>query len=171
MIKNLASSAIVGGILVVIVCFLFLRRFRSSLIVTMSIPLAIISSFIGLYFMGYTFNVISLMSLAIAMGIVVDDAIVVLENVIRHIDGGEDPKTAAITGASEVGLAVAASALSIVAVFIPLLFVKGIAGILFSQLAFVMIIAIFISTIPFFCITCKGCIKPRNTFFTKQCFD
>ncbi|MCD4744024.1 MAG: efflux RND transporter permease subunit, partial [Desulfobacteraceae bacterium] len=174
MIKNLAAAAIVGGILVIIICFLFLRRFRSSLIVTISIPLAIISSFIGLYFMGYTFNVISLMSLAIAMGLVVDDAIVVLENVVRHIDGGEDPKTAAITGASEVGLAVAASALSIVAVFIPLLFVKGIAGILFSQLAFVMIIALLISYLVSITLTpmaCSRLIRPLSERKTNRVFE
>jgi HAE1 family hydrophobic/amphiphilic exporter-1 len=174
MIKNLASAAIVGGILVVIVCFLFLRRFRSSLIVTMSIPLSIISSFIGLYFMGYTFNVISLMSLAIAMGMVVDDAIVVLENVVRHIDGGEDPKTAAVTGASEVELAVAASALSIVAVFVPLLFVKGIVGILFSQLAFIMIVVMLTSYLVSITLTpmaCSRLIRPLSERRTNRLFE
>lgn len=174
MIKNLAEAAIVGGILVVLVCFLFLRRFRSSLIVAMSIPLSIIASFIGLYFMGHTFNVISLMSLAIAMGMVVDDAIVVLENVIRHIDGGEDPKTASISGASEVGLAVAASALSIVAVFIPLLFVKGIAGILFSQLAFIMIIVMLISYLVSITLTplaCSRLIRPLSERKTNRVFE
>ncbi len=173
MIKNLAEAAIVGGVLVVIVCFLFLRRFRSSLIVTMSIPLSIIASFIGLYFMGYTFNVISLMSLAIAMGMVVDDAIVVLENVVRHIDGGEDPKTAAVTGASEVGLAVAASALSIVVVFVPLLFVKGIAGILFTQLAFIMIVAILASYLVSITLTpmaCSRLIRPFRERKTNRLF-
>jgi HAE1 family hydrophobic/amphiphilic exporter-1 len=174
MIKNLASAAIVGGILVVIICFLFLRRFRSSLIVTMSIPLSIISSFIGLYFMGYTFNVISLMSLAIAMGMVVDDAIVVLENVVRHIDGGEDPKTAAVTGASEVELAVAASALSIVAVFVPLLFVKGIVGILFSQLAFIMIVVMLTSYLVSITLTpmaCSRLIRPLSERRTNRLFE
>jgi HAE1 family hydrophobic/amphiphilic exporter-1 len=173
MIKNLAAAAIVGGILVVIVCFLFLRRFRSSLIVTMSIPLSIIASFIGLYFMGYTFNVISLMSLAIAMGMVVDDAIVVLENVVRHIDGGEDPKTAAVTGASEVGLAVAASALSVVVVFVPLLFVKGIAGILFSQLAFIMIVVMLTSYLVSITLTpmaCSRLIRPFRERKTNRLF-
>ena len=165
MMKSLAGSAIVGGILVVVVCFLFLRRYRSSLIVTLAIPLSIVASFIGLYFMGYTFNVISLMSIAIAMGMVVDDAIVVLENVVRHIDGGEDPKTAAVTGASEVGMAVAASALSIVVVFIPLLFVKGIAGILFSQLALIMVVVISASNFVAMTLTpmaCSRLIRPLS---------
>ena len=174
MIRNLSESAIVGGILVVIVCFLFLRRFRSSLIVTMSIPLSIVGSFVGLYFMGYTLNLISLMSLSIALGMVVDDAIVVLENVVRHIDEGEAPKTAAVSGASEVGLAVAASALTIVAVFVPLLFVEGISGILFSQLAFIMIIVI--STSYFVAITltpmaCSRLIRPRSQRKSNKLFE
>jgi HAE1 family hydrophobic/amphiphilic exporter-1 len=174
MIKSLAGSAIVGGILVVIVCFLFLRRYRSSLIVTLAIPLSIVASFVGLYFMGYTFNVISLMSIAIAMGMVVDDAIVVLENVIRHIDGGEDPKTAAVTGASEVGMAVAASALSIVVVFIPLLFVKGIAGILFGQLAFIMVVVISTSNFVAMTLTpmaCSRLIRPLSKRKTNRVFE
>jgi len=174
MIKSLAGSAIVGGILVVIVCFLFLRRYRSSLIVTLAIPLSIVASFVGLYFMGYTFNVISLMSIAIAMGMVVDDAIVVLENVVRHIDGGEDPKTAAVTGASEVGMAVAASALSIVVVFIPLLFVKGIAGILFSQLAFIMVVVITTSNFVAMTLTpmaCSRLIRPLSKRKTNRVFE
>ena len=174
MIKSLAGSAVVGGILVVIVCFLFLRRYRSSLIVTLAIPLSIVASFVGLYFMGYTFNVISLMSIAIAMGMVVDDAIVVLENVIRHIDGGEDPKTAAVTGASEVGMAVAASALSIVVVFIPLLFVKGIAGILFSQLAFIMVVVIATSNFVAMTLTpmaCSRLIRPLSKRKTNRVFE
>ena len=174
MIKSLAGSAIVGGILVVIVCFLFLRRYRSSLIVTLAIPLSIVASFVGLYFMGYTFNVISLMSIAIAMGMVVDDAIVVLENVIRHIDGGEDPKTAAVTGASEVGMAVAASALSIAVVFIPLLFVKGISGILFSQLAFIMVVVISTSNFVAMTLTpmaCSRLIRPLSKRKTNRVFE
>ena len=174
MIKSLAGSAIVGGILVVLVCFLFLRRYRSSLIVTLAIPLSIVASFVGLYFMGYTFNVISLMSIAIAMGMVVDDAIVVLENVIRHIDGGEDPKTAAVTGASEVGMAVAASALSIVVVFIPLFFIKGIAGILFSQLAFIMVVVISTSNFVAMTLTpmaCSRLIRPLSKRKTNRVFE
>jgi HAE1 family hydrophobic/amphiphilic exporter-1 len=124
--------------------------------------------------MGYTFNVISLMSIAIAMGMVVDDAIVVLENVVRHIDGGEDPKTAAVTGASEVGMAVAASALSIVVVFIPLLFVKGIAGILFSQLAFIMVVVISTSNFVAMTLTpmaCSRLIRPLSKRKTNRVFE
>ncbi|MBW1773589.1 MAG: efflux RND transporter permease subunit [Deltaproteobacteria bacterium] len=173
MIKNLAGAAIVGGVLVIVVCFLFLRRFRSSLIVTLAIPFSIIAAFFGLYAMGNTLNVISLMSLCIAMGMVVDDAIVVLENVIRHIDEGETPKAASVVGASEVGTAVIASALSIVSVFAPLLFVKGLAGILFSQLAFVMIVVI--STSNFVALTltpmlCSRLVRPLSERKTNRVF-
>jgi HAE1 family hydrophobic/amphiphilic exporter-1 len=142
MINSLAEAAIVGGLLVIVVCFLFLRRFRTSLVVTLAIPFSIVVAFIGLFVMGYTINVISLMSLAIAVGMVVDDAIVVLENIVRHVDDGKPPKPAAVEGASEVGMAVAASTLTIVAVFAPLLLVKGIAGIIFGQLAFMILITI-----------------------------
>ena len=145
MINNLTKAAVVGGILVIIVCFLFLRRFRTSLVVTLAIPFSIVVAFIGLFAMGYTINVISLMSFAIAVGMVVDDSIVVLENIVRHVDEGVAPKQAAVDGASEVGMAVAASSLSIVAVFAPLLLVKGIAGIIFGQLAFMILVIILAS--------------------------
>jgi len=142
MINSLAEAAIVGGLLVIVVCFLFLRRFGTSLVVTLAIPFSIVVAFIGLFAMEYTINVISLMSLAIAVGMVVDNAIVVLENIVRHVDDGKSPKPAAVEGASEVGMAVAASTLTSVAVFAPLLLVKGIAGIIFGQLAFMILITI-----------------------------
>jgi HAE1 family hydrophobic/amphiphilic exporter-1 len=145
MINNLTEAAVVGSLLVIVVCFLFLRRFRTSLVVTVAIPFSIIIAFIGLFAMGYTINVISLMSLAIAVGMVVDDAIVVLENIVRHVDDGKSPRLAAVEGASEVGMAVVASTLTIVAVFAPLLLVKGIAGIIFGQLAFIILITILAS--------------------------
>lgn len=145
MINSLAEAAVVGGLLVIVVCFLFLRRFRTSLVVSMAIPFSIIIAFIGLFVMDYTINVISLMSLAIAVGMVVDDAIVVLENIVRHVDDGKPPRLAAVEGTSEVGMAVAASTLTIVVVFAPLLLVKGIAGIIFGQLAFIILITILAS--------------------------
>ena len=145
MINNLTESAAVGGILVIVVCFLFLRRFRPSLVVTLAIPFSIVVAFISLFIMQYTINIISLMSLAIAVGLVVDDSIVVLENIVRHLDEGNSPKQASVDGASEVGMAVTASTLTIVAVFAPLLLVKGIAGIIFGQLAFIILVTIMAS--------------------------
>lgn len=145
MINNLAETAVIAAVLVIVVCILFLRRFRTSLVVTLAIPLSIVVVFIGLFAMGYTVNVISLMSLSIAVGLVVDDAIVVLENIIRHMEKGQSPKQAAVEATSEVGMAVSASTLTIVVVFAPLLLIKGIAGIIFGQLAFVMLITIMAS--------------------------
>jgi len=165
MIKNLTEAALLGGMLVIIICFAFLRRFRSSIVVTLAIPISIVSAFIGLYFMGYTLNVISLMSLAIAVGMVVDDAIVVLENVVRHVDEGSDPKTASIIGTSEVGMAVITSTLTIVVVFAPLLFVKGIAGIIFNQLAFMILVTIMASlfvSLTLIPMACSRLLRPRN---------
>jgi len=173
MIKNLTESALLGGTLVIIICFLFLRRLRTSLVVTLAIPLSMVAAFIGLYFMGYTLNVISLMSLAIAVGMVVDDAIVVLENVVRHVDEGSDPVSAAVAGASEVGMAVAAATLTIVAVFAPLLFVKGIAGIIFSQMAFMILVTIMASLFVSLTLTpmaCSRLLRPRNKRKTNLVF-
>ena len=174
MMYNLTESAVVGVVLVVIICFLFLRRFRTSLLVTLAIPFSIIAAFIGLYFFGYTLNVISLMSLAIAVGMVVDDAIVVLENVVRHVDEGADPKKAAVAGASEVGMAVAASTLTIVAVFAPLLFVKGLAGIVFGQLAFVVLVTILVSLFVSLTLTpmaCSRMLRPRGQKKSNRLFE
>ena len=159
MIKNLARSAAVGGILVIIVCFLFLRRLRTSLVVTIAIPFSVVAAFLGLYSMGYTINVISLMSLVIAAGMVVDNAIVVLENVVRHVDEGAEPKSASVAGASEVAGAVTASTLTTVAVFAPLLFVKGIAGIIFDQLAFMVLITILASLFVSLTLTPMACSR------------
>ncbi|MEA2062176.1 MAG: efflux RND transporter permease subunit, partial [Gemmatimonadota bacterium] len=108
-------------------------------------PFSMIISFIFLYMFDYTINMVTLMSLAIAIGMVVDDAIVVLENIARHVEEGEHVAEASIFGASEVGLAVSASALSVVAVFVPMMFITGLVGIMFKQLAFVVSITILAS--------------------------
>ncbi len=166
MIKNLGEAAVVGAVLVVIVCLVFLRRVRSSLVAVLAMPVSVVSAFIGLYFMGYTLNVISLMSLAISLGMVVDDAIVVLENIIRHIDEGEELTCASIAGTSEVALPVVASTLTIVVVFVPLLFIKGIAGIIFSQLAFIIIVTIMASLFAALTIipmACARLLRPKES--------
>ena len=111
----------------------------------MTIPVSLIGAFIYLYFSGNTLNIISLSSLAIAIGMVVDDAIVIIENVTRHVERGARPREAAIFGSTEVGLAVMASTLTIVAVFFPLVFITGLSGILFRQLGFMVTITILIS--------------------------
>ena len=144
-ISNLSETIIYAFIFVLIVVMVFLRRWRAALIVLLTIPVSLIGAFTYLYFSGNTINVISLSSLAIAIGMVVDDAIVILENVTRHVERGARPREAAIFGSSEVGLAVMASTMTIVAVFFPLVFITGLSGILFSQLGFMVTITILIS--------------------------
>ncbi len=146
MVNNLKSSLYVGGLLVVVVTFLFLRRMRSSLIVAITIPFSLIVTFFAMYLIGFTLNLISIMSLTIAIGMVVDNAIVVLENITRHLEqSGSDPRKAAVDGANEVGLAVTASTLTTVAVFLPLVFLGGIAGILFKQLGILVTLTLMAS--------------------------
>jgi len=144
-INNLAETILYAFIFVSIVIIIFLRKWRAALIVLLTIPVSLIGAFVYLYFSGNTINIISLSSLAIAIGMVVDDAIVILENTTRHVERGARPREAAIFGSSEVGLAVMASTLTIVAVFFPLVFITGLSGILFNQLGFMVTITILIS--------------------------
>lgn len=144
-INNLAEAVILGAIFVSIVILLFLRKWRATLIILLTLPVSLIGAFIYLYFTGNTINIISLSSLSIAVGMVVDDAIVILENITRHVERGARPREAAIFGSTEVGLAVTASTLTIVAVFFPLVFISGLAGILFNQLGFLVTVMILIS--------------------------
>ncbi len=142
-IHDLAHTLLIAGVLVVLVTVVFLRRMRASLIVVLTIPFSLIIAFIMMYSAGYTINVVSLMSLSIAIGMVVDNAIVVLENITRHVEeGGERPSEAAVAAAGEVGTAIAASTLTTIAVFAPLAFVTGLSGIVFKQLAFVVSITL-----------------------------
>ncbi len=144
-LNNLSETVILGGLIVILVIFVFLRRIRSSLIVALTIPFSLIIAFFAFLLLDYTINMVSLMSLAIAVGLVVDDAIVVLENITRHIESGSRPSEAAVYGTSEVGLAVMASTLTVVAVFAPMLFAGGLTGIMFTQLAAAVIITILAS--------------------------
>lgn len=153
MIGNLSNSVAVGGLLVVLICFVFLRSVRSSLIISMAIPFSIIIAFIFMFFMGFTLNVMSLMSLAIAAGMVVDNAIVALENITRHVEDGEDVPTASVNGAQQVASALIAASLTTIAVFAPLIFVEGIAGIIFGQLAFMIFVTIVASLLVSFTLT------------------
>lgn len=133
--SNLSSTIWYAGLFVILVVFLFLREVRSSVIVILTIPTSLIVAFIAMKLLGYTINIFSLISLIIAIGMVVDNAIVVLENITRHIENGVRPKQAAIFGTSEMGNAITASTLTTICVFIPLMFTGGIVGILFKQLA------------------------------------
>jgi HAE1 family hydrophobic/amphiphilic exporter-1 len=144
-LANLRGSLITGGILVVIVTWVFLLRLRSSMIIAVTIPVSLISVFTVMYVCGYTLNIISLCSLTIAVGMVVDNAIVVLESVTRHLHHTGDPMGAAVAGAQEVALAISGSTLTTIVVFLPLLFTTGITGILFKQLAVVVTTTLVVS--------------------------
>jgi HAE1 family hydrophobic/amphiphilic exporter-1 len=145
-IDSLVETVVYALLFVVIVVFLFLGRWRATLIICITIPLSLISSFIYLAISGNTINIISLSSLSIAIGMVVDDAIVVLENVTTHIERGSDPKQAAVHGTNEVAISVIASTLTMIAVFFPLTMVSGMSGVLFRQLGWMMCAIMFVST-------------------------
>ncbi len=141
-VRNLRLSLIMGICLVILVTLFFLRQLRSALIVALAIPFSLIISFVLMYWSGYSINLVSLMSLAIASGMVVDNAIVVLENIVRHLERGGRPSTAAIFGASEMGLAITASTATTVVIFLPMMFLTGLVGVIFKQLAFVVTVTL-----------------------------
>jgi HAE1 family hydrophobic/amphiphilic exporter-1 len=146
-IAGLEETILYAFLFVVLVVLFFLGRWRATIIIILTIPISLIAAFIYLAATGGTLNIISLSSLSIAIGMVVDDAIVVLENITKHIEKGSRPSSAAIHGTNEVATAIVASTLTIVAVFFPLTLVGGLAGILFDQLGWMVTIIIIISMI------------------------
>ena len=144
-ITNVQEHAMVGGILVVLIIFAFLRDLRSTLIVCTSIPVSVIGTFALLYFGGFTLNTMTFGGLALGIGMIVDAAIVVLENTHRHLHMGKDKMTAAIDGSEEVWSAILASTLTHIAVFVPLLFLSGTASIMFTQLSVVVMFSLAMS--------------------------
>ncbi|MDD2240267.1 MAG: efflux RND transporter permease subunit [Kiritimatiellae bacterium] len=133
-ISNVAMTIRWAFVFVVLTAFFFLRNVRSALIIALTIPFSLILAIIFLWTMGWTINIISLASLAIAMGMVVDNAVVVLENITTKVDKGMAPREAAMFGSEEVGMAISASTLTTIVVFVPLIFLEGEAGIMFKQL-------------------------------------
>ncbi len=146
-IASLVETVLYALLFVVIVVFFFLGRWRATLIITITIPISLIASFIYLAVTGNSLNIVSLSALSISIGMVVDDAIVVLENVTTHIERGSDPKQAAIHGTNEVAVSVIASTLTLIAVFFPLTLVTGMTGVLFRQLGWMVTIMMIISTV------------------------
>lgn len=145
-IASLEETVLYALLFVMIVVFLFLGRWRATLIIVITIPVSLIASFIYLAATGNTLNIVSLSALSISIGMVVDDAIVVLENVTTHIERGSDPKQAAVHGTNEVAISVVASTLTLIAVFFPLTMVTGMTGVLFRQLGWMVCIMMVIST-------------------------
>ena len=145
-INSLAESIMYALLFVVLVVLFFLGRWRATIIIGLTIPIALIVGFIYLLAVGSSLNIISLCSLTVAIGMVVDDAIVVLENITKHIDRGSSPREAAIYATNEVWISVIATTLVIVAVFVPLTMLPGLAGILFKELGWIVTIAVCTST-------------------------
>ena len=145
-INSLKDTILITFIVVMAVVFLFLGRWRATVIIVLSIPISLIASVIYLFATGNTLNIISMSALTIAIGMVVDDAIVVLENISSHIDRGAKPKEAAVHATQEVSISVIASTLTMLAVFLPLTMVDGIIGIFFKQLGWIVSIIMIVST-------------------------
>jgi len=137
-ITNVGTSAIYGGMLAIVVLLLFLRNFRSTIVIATAIPVSIIATFALLYFGHSTLNIMTLGGLALGIGMLVDNAIVVLENIFRMRESGETLERAAVNGAEEVTAAVVASTLTTLVVFLPLVFVRGMSGVMFKQLSIVV---------------------------------
>jgi len=137
-ITNVGTSALYGGALAVLVLLFFLRNIPSTAIIATTIPISVVATFGLMYFSGFTLNLMTLGGLALGVGMLVDNAIVVLENIFRLRESGQDPESAAINGSHEVAAAVIASTLTTLVVFLPLIFVRGMSGIMFKQLSYVV---------------------------------
>ena len=136
-----------GALLAVIVVFLFLRDWRATFVAAIALPLSIIPTFAAMYFMNFTINVVTLLAMSLVVGILVDDAIVEIENIVRHLGMGKSPKEAAMEAVEEIGLAVVATTATLVAVFLPTAFMTGVAGMFFKQFGWTAAIAVFASLV------------------------
>ena len=146
-LDSLKETILVTFLIVMLVVYLFLGRWRSTFIIILAIPISLLASLMYLWATGNTLNIVSMSALSIAIGMVVDDAIVVLENISTHLERGAKPKEAAVHATQEVGISVIASTLTMLAVFMPLTMIKGMAGIMFKQLGWITSIIMIVSTI------------------------
>lgn len=163
-INSVANNAVVGGLLAIIILLLFLGSVRTSLVIGISMPISIITTFIGMYFSGMTLNVVSLGGLALGVGMLVDNSVVVLENIFRRRnDLGEESKTASISGTGEVIGAVVASVLTTCIVYVPILFIDNMMAIMFKQLAFTIIFSQVASLLTTFLLVPMLSSKIKNT--------
>jgi HAE1 family hydrophobic/amphiphilic exporter-1 len=148
-VTDVLQTLILGGILTVLIVFCFINSWRSTVITGVTLPISVIASFAVMYFLGMTLNMMTLMALSLSIGLLIDDAIVVRENIVRRLEQGEEHMEAARQGTSEIGLAVLATTFSIVAVFIPVAFMKGHVGRFFYQfgltVAFAVLVSLFVS--------------------------
>ena len=160
-------------VLVVVIIFLFLRDWRSTLIPVVAIPVSLMGIFFVMYLLNFSINVLTLLAIVLAIGLVVDDAIVVLENIYSRIEDGEDPKTAAIKGSEEILMAVVSTTVVLAAVFLPVVFLTGITGRLFREFGIVVAGSVLISAFVSLTLTPMMCSKllkrqeKHNWFYRK----
>jgi len=144
-VNRVKSTIVEGGLLTVLIVFLFLHSWRSTIITGLTLPIAVIATFIALYAFGFTLNFLTLMALSLCIGLLIDDAIVVRENIVRHLGLGKNHHTAAREGTDEIGLAVMATTFAIVAVFVPIAFMSGLIGRFFFQFGVTVAVAVMVS--------------------------
>ncbi|MBS0537395.1 MAG: efflux RND transporter permease subunit [Proteobacteria bacterium] len=162
-IEDVEFTLLLAGTLVIIAIYFFLRSARATLIPAIALPISVIGTFAGMYVCGHSIDNISLLALTLAVGFVVDDAIVMLENIVRHIEAGEKPMDAAFKGSKEVGFTIISMTLSLVAVFIPVLFMGGVVGRMFNEFGLVISMSILISGLVSLTLTpmlCSRLLKP-----------
>jgi hydrophobic/amphiphilic exporter-1 (mainly G- bacteria), HAE1 family len=152
-INEVKGHLIMGGLLAVFAVFLFLRNWRTTLISAVALPVSVIATFTIMKVFDFTFNNMSMLALSLSVGILIDDAIIVIENIYRHIEEGMEPREAAAFATSEIGLAVMATTLAIVAIFLPVAFMKGIIGRFFWQFALTVVFSVMVSLIVSFTLT------------------
>jgi multidrug efflux pump subunit AcrB len=146
-IRRLHAPAVRRRLLAVLVVWLFLRDARATFVSAVALPLSVIPAFIGMYLLGFSINVVTLLALSLVVGILVDDAIVEVENIVRHLRMGKTPYQAAMEAADEIGLAVIATTFTLIAVFLPTAFMSGIAGKFFKQFGWTASLAVFASLV------------------------
>ena len=152
-ISEVQNHLIIGGLLAVLAVFLFLRNLRTTLISALALPISVISTFFLIQLFGFTFNNMTMLGLTLSIGILIDDAIIVIENIYRHIEEGMKPREAAHFATAEIGLAVMATTMAIVAIFLPVAFMKGIIGRFFLQFALTVVFAVLVSLLVSFTLT------------------
>ncbi|MET0708401.1 MAG: efflux RND transporter permease subunit, partial [Tardiphaga sp.] len=158
-VHDVQFTLVLSVVLVTLVVLLFLRSLRATLIAGVALPLSLITSFGVMYFAGFSLDNLSLMALTIGTGFVVDDAIVMIENIVRHMEDGESPMQAALSGASEIGFTVISLTVSLIAVFIPLLFMSGLVGRMFREFAMTLTIAVITSAVVSLTLTPMMCSR------------
>ncbi|MDN4052326.1 efflux RND transporter permease subunit [Massilia sp. YIM B02763] len=144
-LNNVVESLVFGAVLTIFVVYAFLNSWRSTLITALSLPTSVLAAFIAVWLCGFTLNFMTLLGLSLAIGVLIDDAIVVRENIVRHMENGSDRRTAALEGTAEIGMAVAATTFSIMAVFIPVAFMPGISGEWFRPFALTVTCSVIVS--------------------------